>query len=319
MQRCPISESSLSSTARVKGRKLGNIWALKDYLDGDVSFEQRDHFPLPKYHPRNWLSLLKPCSHLKANFEFWSSIAWKNKNVHFKDRVHGIPRAFGGVVCPHCSWRSLDTSDQEYLKDTYNIHEASDYNNYLETSDKEYLKDEAPDYKNCLETRYNWLQESVTKNTAGSSKLRSCNMCLGLPNLKRWLPCEFYEFNSSSLDSFAKRLRETGKGRKLFATGVSLGFGPSLMRTGDSVWLLESQRVPFLLRELASKTCTLVSCELAFDARTSILCEHASDTRAFEFMGACYLHEAARDHDICAKCGAEVPRLLDEWQTINIR
>ena len=99
MQRCQISESSLSSTARVKGRKLGNIWALKNYLDGDVSFEQRDHFPLPKY--------------------------------------------------------------QEYLKDTYNIHEASDYNNYLET-------------------RYNWLQESVTKNTAELSKLRSCNMCLRL-------------------------------------------------------------------------------------------------------------------------------------------
>ncbi|OCK86509.1 uncharacterized protein K441DRAFT_88398 [Cenococcum geophilum 1.58] len=284
MQRCPISESSLSSTARVKRRKLGNIWALKDYLDGDVSFEQRDHFPLPKYHPRNYLPL------------------------HGKIKMSILKIVF--MASP---------AHLEYLKDTYNIHEVSDYNSYLETSDKEYLKDEAPDYKNCLETRYNWLQESVTKNTAGSSKLRSCNMCLGLPNLKRWLPREFYEFNSSSLDSFAKRLRETGKGRKLFATGVSLGFGPSLMRTGDSVWLLESQRVPFLLRELASKTCTLVSCELAFDARTSILCEHASDTRAFEFMGACYLHEAARDHDICAKCGAEVPRLLDEWQTINIR
>ena len=288
MQHCPISESSLSSTARVQGRKLGNIWALKDYLDDNVSFEQRDHFLLPKYHPRNWLNPLKPCSHLEANFEFWSSIALENKNILFKDRVHGIPPAFGGVVCPRCSWRSLDTSDQEYLKDTYNIHEASDYNNYLET-------------------RYNWLQESVTKNTAELSKLRSCNMCLGLPNLKRWSPHELYKFNSSSLDSFAKRLRETGKGRKLFATEVSLGFGPNLMRTGDSVWLLESQRVPFILREHAS------------DTRTPKLHKHASDTRTFEFIGACYLHEAARGHDLCAKCGAEEPRLLNEWQTINMK
>ena len=27
----------------------------------------------------------------------------------------------------------------------------------------------------------------------------------------------------------------------------------------------------------------------------------------------------ARDHNLCARCGAEVPRLLNEWQTINIR
>jgi len=296
----------------VQGRKLGNIWVLKDYLDAKVSFERRDHFPLPKYHPRNWLSPLKPCSHLKANFEFWSSIALENKNVLFKDRVHGIPPAFGGVVCPRCGWRSLDTSDQEYLKDTYNIHEASDYNDYLKTSDREYLKDEASDYTD-------WLKKPVTKNTAELSKLRSCNMCLGLPNLKQWLPHEFYKFNSSSLDSFAKRLQETGKGRKLFATEVSLGFGPNLMRTGDSVWLLESQRVPFILREHASDTRTSALFEHAFDTCTSALYEHASDTRTFEFIGACYLHEAARDHDICAKCGAEEPRLLNEWRTINMK
>ena len=208
MQRCSISESSLSRTARVQGRKLGNIWALKDYLDGNVSFEQRDHFPLPKHHPRNWLSPLKPCSHLEANFEFWSSIALENKNVLYKDRVHGIPLAFGGVVCLRCGWCSLDTSDQEYLEDAYNIHEASDYNDYLEISDREHLKDEASDYKHWRGTRYPWLEEPVTKNTAELSKLRSCNMCLGLQNLKRWSPHEFYEFNSSSLDSFAKRLRE---------------------------------------------------------------------------------------------------------------
>lgn len=295
MQRCPISESSLSSTARVQGRKLGNIWAPKDYLDGYVPFEQRHHFPLPKYHPRNWLSPLKPCSHLKANFEFWSPIALENKNVLFKDRVHGIPPAFGGVVCSHCGWRSLDTSGQEYLKDTYNIHEASDYGNYLETSDREYLKGEVSDLICLLKPKHNRLKESVTQYNAELSKLRSCNMCLGLPNLKRWSPHEFYKFNSSSLDDFTKRLRETGKGRKLFATEVSLGFGPNLMRTGDSVWLLESQQVPFILRE------------------------HASDTRTFEFIGACYLHEAARDHDLCAKCGAEEPRLLNEWETINMK
>jgi hypothetical protein len=31
----------------VQGRKLGNIWALKDYLDGNVSFERAITFPFP--------------------------------------------------------------------------------------------------------------------------------------------------------------------------------------------------------------------------------------------------------------------------------
>ena len=308
MRRCPISESSLSNTARVQGRKLGNIWALEDYLDGNVYFEQRDHFPLPKHHPRNWLSPLKPCSHLEANFEFWSSIALENKNVLFKDCVHGIPPAFGGVVCPRCDLRSLDTSDREYLTDTYNIHEASDY-------------------KYWRGTRHHWLKEPGTKNTAELSKLRSCNMCLGLQNLKRWSPHKFYEFNSSSLDSFAKRLRETGKGRKLFATEVSLGFGPNLMRTGDSVWLLESQRVPFILRAHgyggydtydAYDAYDVYDAYDAYDACNAYNAYNRYRTPIFELIGACYLHEAARDHDLCAKCGAEVPRLPSKWQTINI-
>ena len=204
------------------------------------------------------------------------------------------------MVCLRCCWRSLDTSYRKYLKYTYNIHEASDYENYLETSQKtqpetRYINHLDRSYKNYSEKGYGFLQESVTENTAESSKLRSCNMCLGLSDPKCFRRQEFYKFNSSSLDSFAKQLRKTSNGRRLFATEVSLGFGPNIMRTGDSVWLLESQRVPFILRE------------------------HASDTCTFEFIGACYLHEAARDHDLCARCGAEVPRLLNEWQTINIR
>jgi hypothetical protein len=87
------------------------------------------------------------------------------------------------------------------------------------------------------------------------------------------------------------------------------------MQTGDSVWLLESQRVPFILREHAPDTRTSVLYEYASD----ILCEHASDTCTFEFIGACYLHEAARGHDPCDKCGAEEPRLLNEWETINMK
>jgi hypothetical protein len=59
--------------------------------------------------------------------------------------------------------------------------------------------------------------------------------------------------------------------------------------------------------------------DILYEYASDILCEHASDTCTFEFIGACYLHEAARDHDLCAKCGAEKPRLLNEWQTINMK
>lgn len=79
---------------------LGNIWGPKDHMDGYVSFEQCDHVSLPKcHHLHNWLSPLKLDSHLEANFEFWSSIAWKNKKFLFEDHVYGIPPAFGGAVC----------------------------------------------------------------------------------------------------------------------------------------------------------------------------------------------------------------------------
>ena len=224
-------------------------------MDGYVSFEQCDHISIPKcHHLHNWLSPLKLDSHLEANFEFWSSIAWKNKKFLFEDRVYGIPPAFGGVVCSRCCQCSPDTS---------------------------------------------------------------------------WLP-EFFKPKSSSLDSFAKRLRETGKGRKLFATEVSLGFGPNLMRTGDSVWLLESQRVPFILRAHgygAYDTYDAYDAYDVYDAYDACDAYNAYDaynahkryrTPIFELIGACYLHDAARDHDLCAKCGAEVPRLPSKWQTINI-
>jgi len=82
-------------------------------------------------------------------------------------------------------------------------------------------------------------------------------------------------FTEARLSLFTETSRGLHHGRVFFGTTDSVGFGPASMQSGDEVWLLEGQRVPYVLR--------------AYYTGNYIIDGREREPRSYQVLGTCYL------------------------------
>jgi hypothetical protein len=92
-----------------------------------------------------------------------------------------------------------------------------------------------------------------------------------------------HHYFEARLHEFGQIFKEHGMHRRLFGTEHSLGFGPSNVEFGDSVWLLDGARAPVILRP--------------------------ADGAHYTVVGECYLYDVDSEKDTCAHCGRSSPRV----------
>jgi hypothetical protein len=96
-----------------------------------------------------------------------------------------------------------------------------------------------------------------------------------------------YHYFESRLDEFCDMFNKHGSKRRLFGTESSLGFGPSNLEYGDSVWLLDGARGPVILRPAGPSGHRLPG---------------------YAVIGECYVYDATSVADTCAVCNSSTPR-----------